>query len=91
MFLISALSVDTKLNNLTGVPGMNQYLVTFCLFILALVFFVIIVKFIFGIINFSRSLKYINSEIRRTHGSERRSWQRKRKKLFFKFFIYFRD
>lgn len=70
---------------------MNQTLVSICLFILALVLFIIIVKLIFGIINFSRSLKYINSEIKRTHGSERKAWQRKRKRLFTKFFIYFKD
>ena len=70
---------------------MQNVLQSVCLVIIILVLFVIILKFVFGIINFSRSLKYINSEIKRTHGAEKKSWQRKRKRLFTKFFIYFKD
>lgn len=32
--------------------------------------------------DFSQELKYINCEIRRTNGSERRYWKRKRRRLW---------
>ena len=67
---------------------MNQALVTICLFVLVSVVFIIFMKFIAGMIHFTRTLKYINSEIERSHGSERRSWKRKRKRLFKRFFYY---
>lgn len=67
---------------------MDSSLVKLCICVLALVVFIIFVKFIIGMIHFSRSLKYINSEIERTHGSERKSWERKKKRLIKRFFYY---
>ena len=49
--------------------------VVFVLALLAVVF----AKFING---FSRELRYVNSEIRRTDGSERRYWIKKRRRLW---------
>ena len=38
--------------------------------------------------DFSRELKYINSEIERTTGSEQRYWRRKRRRLWLSLFLF---
>ena len=70
---------------------MSQGLIGFCLLIILLVVGVVIAKLVYGIINFSRSYKYINSEIKRTHGAEREAWIRKKRRLFTRFYRYFKD
>ena len=68
---------------------MNQVVLIVCEFFIVLFLIITIVKIIYGISNFSRNLKYINSEINRTHGSEKEAWKRKKKRLIRKFFIFF--
>ena len=45
-----------------------------------------LITLLFGLVSFfndfSRELKYINCEIRRTYGSERRYWIRRRRRLW---------
>ncbi len=48
----------------------------------AIVLLGLIVSFCIFINDFSRELKYINCEIHRTSGSERRHWIRKRRRLW---------
>jgi hypothetical protein len=42
----------------------------------------ILVRFIFYLDNFSHQLKYLNVEIKRTHGSERMHYIRRRRRLW---------
>ena len=65
---------------------MEQALVILCIFIIALFLLAAIMKLIIAISRFSRDLKYINTEISRTKGSEQRSWKRR---LYSKFWVYF--
>lgn len=39
-------------------------------------------------VDFTRELQYINAEIRRTHGSEKRYWISQRKKLWLSIFPF---
>ena len=65
---------------------MEQALVILCIFIIAFFLLAAIMKLIIAISRFSRDLKYINTEISRTKGSEQRSWKRR---LYSKFWVYF--
>ena len=66
-----------KLNN----PNLELYLIigVFAVFVLILV----IVGLCSFINEFSKELKYLNSEIRRTSGAERKRWLKRRRKLWF--------
>lgn len=44
--------------------------------------FVILVKFIMWINDFSHELRYLNNEIGRTDGSEQRYWKRQKRRLW---------
>ncbi len=65
---------------------MEQALVILCIFIIAFFLLAAIMKLIIAI---SRDLKYINTEISRTKGSEQRSWKRRKRRLYSKFWVYF--
>lgn len=68
---------------------MEQALVILCIFIIAFFLLAAIMKLIIAISRFSRDLKYINTEISRTKGSEQRSWKRRKRRLYSKFWVYF--
>ena len=68
---------------------MEQALVILCIFIIAFFLLAAIMKLIIAISRFSRDLKYINTEISRTKGSEHRSWKRRKRRLYSKFWVYF--
>lgn len=68
---------------------MEQALVILCIFIIALFLLAAIMKLIIAISRFSRDLKYINTEISRIKGSEQRSWKRRKRRLYSKFWVYF--
>lgn len=68
---------------------MEQALVILCIFIIAFFLLAAIMKLIIAISRFSRDLKYINIEIGRTKGSEQRSWKRRKRRLYSKFWVYF--
>ncbi len=55
---------------------------TFILIIAIPLIFVLLVGLIFRLSEFSRELKYLNCEINRTYGSERRYWIRKKRRLW---------
>ena len=65
---------------------MEQALVILCIFIIAFFLLAAIMKLIIAI---SRDLKYINTEISRTKGSEQRPWKRRKRRLYSKFWVYF--
>ncbi len=50
--------------------------------IVAVVLFVMLVGFCMFLNDFSRELRYLNAEIARTRGAERRYWKRKKRKLW---------
>ncbi len=43
-----------------------------------------------GIRRFRDSLNYINDEISRTKGSEQKAWKRRKRRLYKKFYKYFK-
>ena len=49
----------------------------------------LVVKFTLRILEFRKDLKYINTEIARTQGSERKYWKEERRKLWL--FVFFSD
>lgn len=57
------------------------YALMIALFIGAIIF-LIIVRFALRLEGFKRHLKYINMEISRTSGSERKYWQKQKRRLF---------
>ncbi len=65
-------------------PEMNSNFYIYCLVGLMALFILLllIVGFTMFLNNFSRELKYLNSEIERTTGAERRYWLRKRRRLW---------
>ena len=67
---------------------MGQMFYYLALLIMASLVFIIVLKFICGIRRFSRDIRYLNSEIHRTHGEERKSWIRKKKRTFRNFIKY---
>ena len=50
--------------------------------IAVLLFILLLVILVPFFLDFSQELKYINCEIRRSYGSERRYWKHKRRKLW---------
>ena len=59
--------------------------------ILAVAFFVILlVGSVFFLNDFSRELKYLNNEIKRTEGAERAHWIRMRRRLWLSLFPFIR-
>lgn len=56
-----------------------------CLIFIFIILF--IAALIIRIINFSQELKYINSEIRRTYGEEKKYWISQRKRLWLSLFL----
>ena len=57
----------------------NQFIIAFALMIALIIFVVFAVSFYNY---FSRELQYLNTEIRRTDGEEKRYWIRKRRRLW---------
>ena len=63
----------------------DKSLIMFLLLILSLPVAIVIISWI---IDFSRDLKYVNMEIKRTRGNERREWKKRRRKLIFSIFKF---
>lgn len=57
-----------------------------------LIGFVILVKFVMWINDFSHELRYLNNEIGRTDGSEKRYWKRQKRRLWLSIipFVHYR-
>ena len=68
---------------------MNQMFVYLAFFMMAALSVIILIRIIRGVSRFSRHLRYINSEINRTQGSEQKSWMRKKRRVIKKFYTYF--
>ncbi|MBQ8533482.1 MAG: hypothetical protein IJ462_01450 [Clostridia bacterium] len=64
---------------------MPLYLVILC--IVAVLIFVLAIKLTFSLINFKEELRYINMEIHRTDGEDRKYWKKKRRRLWLSLFI----
>ena len=47
-------------------------------------------RLFYGIKRFRDSLNYINNEIGRTKGSEQKAWKRRKRRLYKKFYKYFK-
>ena len=63
----------------------DKTLIIFLLLILSLPVAIVIISWI---IDFSRDLKYVNMEIKRTRGNERKEWKKRRRKLIFSIFKF---
>ncbi len=57
------------------------YDILFALFI-GLMAFLLILRLAFRLDSLKRDIKYVNTEIRRTKGSERKAWQREKRRLW---------
>ena len=64
---------------------MPLYLAILC--IVAVLIFVLAIKLTFSLINFKEELRYINMEIHRTDGEDRKYWKKKRRRLWLSLFI----
>ena len=60
---------------------MNKLIYLFVIVIVVLVIIALAIKIAFFFKNFSGELKYINIEIGRTDGAERKHWQKRKRKL----------
>jgi len=56
------------------------------LIILFIILLIVTVKIVLIYPDFRRELRYINSEIHRTHGREKEHWKRRRRRLIKRFF-----
>ena len=72
--------------------GMTQTNETYWLIGILAVFFLVLSLFgsVFFFSDFSRELKYLNNEIRRTEGAERKHWIRMRRRLWLSLFPFIR-
>lgn len=52
--------------------------------------FLLLVHFAFRLDEFKTELKYVNMEIHRTEGNQRKYWKRKRRKLWLSFIFFIR-
>ena len=52
--------------------------------------FLLLVHFAFRLDDFKSELKYVNMEIHRTEGNQRKYWKRKRRKLWLSFIFFIR-
>ena len=76
--------VDIKM---TGINQNNEF--TWLIGIVVIFFLPFLLIVLAALINsFFRELKYINSEIERTTGSERKYWLRKRRRLWLSLFFF---
>lgn len=66
----------------------NDTLTTIIFLIVGLIILLFIVKIIFSFVEFGRDLRYINMEINRTDGRERRHWKRKRRELIIDLLLF---
>ena len=73
---------------------MNDNLVNWiALIIIGIVLLILFIRAISFFYDFSQELKYLNTEIRRTHGRERKHYIRKRRRLWLSLipFVKYRD
>ena len=56
-------------------------------FFVVLAVFLFICRFALGLEKFKRELRYLNMEIRRTRGSERKYWKKKKRRLWLSLFL----
>ena len=85
------INIDTiNLNNRTATTGEDVFIYIMLLIIIILLILMII-ALIIRIVEFSRELKYINAEIRRTKGAERKRWKQARRKLCVSLFLINND
>ena len=57
------------------------YNVLIALFI-GIIVFLLILRLVFSLNRLERDIKYVNMEIKRTRGSERKAWQREKRRLW---------
>ena len=57
------------------------YNVLIALFI-GVIVFLLVIRLVFRLDSLKRDIKYVNMEIRRTRGSERKAWQREKRRLW---------
>ena len=64
-------------------------MVYIAIFIMLALSAIIVIRIIKGVLSLNRNLKYINSEIKRTKGSEQRAWIRKKRRMIRQFYLFF--
>ena len=65
------------------------YDVLIALFI-GVMLFLLILRLVFRLDSLKRDIKYVNMEIRRTRGSERKAWQREKRRLWLSLIPFYR-
>ena len=70
---------------------MSQMFVYIAILMMLALFVIIVIRISKGIISFHRNLKYLNSEIKRTTGSEQRAWMKKKRRIMRRFYLFFFD
>lgn len=60
----------------------NIFFIAVSVVIMAVLLILLIVRLVLGFNTFKRNIKYINMEIRRTRGSERKAWQKEKRRLW---------
>ena len=60
----------------------DAFLIAVFIIITAVLLILLIVRIALGFNNFKRNIKYVNMEIRRTRGSERKAWQKEKRRLW---------
>ena len=57
------------------------YDILIALFI-GIIVFLLILRLVFSLDSLKRDIRYVNMEIRRTRGSERKAWQKEKRRLW---------
>lgn len=70
---------------------MGQMFVYIAILMMLALVAIIVLRIIKGFLSFYRNLKYLNSEIKRTTGSEQRAWIRRKRRTIRKFYQFFFD
>lgn len=79
------------LNNIETVNAREKVFFYIMIFLISIFIILLIVELNIRISEFSRELKYINSEIRRTKGIDKKRWKKARRKLYLSFFLFNND
>lgn len=67
---------------LSALPTIDAFLIAVFIIITAVLLILLIVRIALGFNTFKRNIKYVNMEIRRTRGSERKAWQKEKRRLW---------
>ena len=54
----------------------------FIVLFIGVIVFLLILRLVFRLDSLKKDIKYVNMEIRRTRGSERKAWQREKRRLW---------